>query len=206
MSSVSTQGSKLGLLGRAAVERNHGQVGAAAKAVDEFNSASRRIAERNAKMDQSGMDFDGFLLAIDDGLPFMSILVGADSERGWVSTETFDAVSDIGQLCDDAERWGPGMKYLVTEGGKYAEDAKRALKISKEVVPAKDPLTMIEEDANRLVVQAASMQDSPSESQLTLFAQRLADLRGRFEAVQAQHERTGDLINLAAVAISDALE
>lgn len=201
--------SKLGLLGRAVVENRHGVDGPASKAVAENLEQARRVAARRDPGNYGGrVEIGGVVIAVDDSIPFMAVLIGAKADRVWVSTDTYDAL--VGKalipMARDVRKWGAGMRYLVTEGGKYTEAAKAAMDSNKELIPAKDPLTMIEEDANRLVVQVASMEANPTESQLTLFAQRLADLRARFEAIEAQHERTGELINLAAVALTDSLE
>lgn len=199
----------LGTLGRAAVERRHGVDGPASRDVAEARAKAEQVAKRRAVGEHGGRAaIAGVTIAVDDSIPFMAVLIAADLGNLWISTETYDAL--LGKLLiplvRDVKKWGPGMRYLVTEGGKYAQAAQAAIDSNKELVPAKDPLTMIEEDANRLVVQVASMDDHPTTSQVRLFAERLADLRARFDAIDAQRERTEGLIDLAALAITDVLE
>lgn len=143
----------------------------------------------------------------DDGMEFMAILVDTENQQCWMTQQTHavivdDVAADV-QLSLDLERWGSGMKYLVTEAGKYGEAARAALP-DEPVVKLVDPAKLIEQDANALLVQVAHLNRDPSESQIRLFAERLGDVRARHQALLAQLEDIGETINLAAVAVVDS--
>lgn len=152
---------------------------------------------------------DGWRFWNDEGMPYMAILVDQVSQQVWLSADTHTTISDHVdadvQLSTDLERWGSGMKYTVTESGKYGEAARAAMP-NKPVAELVDPAVLLERDANALLVQVANLNREPSESQLRLFAERLADCQGRLTALSDQLSSIESTIDLAAVAVTDSLD
>lgn len=152
---------------------------------------------------------DGWRFWNDEGMPYMAILVDANGQQIWLSADTHTTISDHVeadvQLSMDLEKWGSGMKYTVTESGKYGEAARAAMP-SKPVAELVDPAVLLERDANALLVQVANLNREPSESQLRLFAERLADCQGRLSALSDQLASIESTIDLAAVAVTDSLD
>lgn len=160
---------------------------------------------------------DGWELIQDDSIGWMAIFTDQAARRAWMHGETYATITRVAtgpanlDFSDDLSRWGSGMRYLVTDAGKYADAARaerdrRRANGMPDLTPSVDQLSTLEQDANALLIQIASLPKGASESQVRLFAERMDDLRGRFSAAQAQLDRIDGFIDLAGVAMMDATE
>lgn len=141
----------------------------------------------------------------DDGFNFGSMLVGEDAV--WMSASTYDAILSDGdmdwQFSAALQEWRPGMKYLLEDtSGAFSNLQKDA---RAKGAGTTDPLTQLEQDARALLVSIATVEGDLSELQVRMFAERLADVRGRYAIFEAVLEEVESHAELASVAMMEAL-
>lgn len=95
-----------------------------------------------------------------------------------------------------------GMKFLVMDSGPYGEAAKLAAKhTGLDVVMAKDLLTQVEEESQRLIVQASGLTGA-TQLQLQVFMARHAEVRAKLAQAELSLAKARSLVDLAADAIA----
>lgn len=128
--------------------------------------------------------------------------------RVYISQATWDTLNysppAVDQFIEDMMIGGTGMKFIVADRGpvRHAILAEAKAK-GTDVILGKDTITDLTEKANSLVVQAASLNRTPSEVQQQAFAVRYATLMQDYTALQERMAGLGDLLGLAAAALYD---
>jgi hypothetical protein len=145
-------------------------------------------------------------VVLDDTLDHFTALVNVGERRIDVSAVTWTTLSFHGPAVDrflqDMMGGGSGMKFIVQDVGPYAAAAKA--EADSLPVPAKDKFTDVAEQAQGLIVQAASLNRLATSGQLEIFALRYARLCGLYTELETEMERLRGLLDLAATAIFEA--
>ena len=196
-------------LGKSVIDR-HNDVGAwAPEDHQESVAAAARLLDELLENGQVLEEVDGVELVSSEGVPYMAVRIDRSAQRAYICSDTYEVlVEDDGgaleQFYSDIQTWSSGMKYMVQDGGKYTEAARRAAQAGQEPGrPAVDPITALEAEANNLVVQAAGLNREPSPMQLAVFGERLGELQERHAALEERMRRAKSLIGLAATAVAD---
>jgi hypothetical protein len=157
---------------------------------------------------QSVSEIGGWQLVLADGLEHLQFYVDPAVMRTYVSRRTYEML-----CCDDGEALeaffddmtrGGGMKRLVTDAGPYRAAALAEMEARGELIPARrDLLEELNDEANALLIQAASLNRQPTQLQTQVFSERLAKLMARVKAAEDQVAAIRGLADLAAVAVAD---
>jgi hypothetical protein len=139
--------------------------------------------------------------------PFMAYVDDAES-RMVVSPYTWEVLSEdldaSRQFIDDMIEGGSGMHFVVADAPPYRGAVrKHAERKGTDVSQVKDPLTQLAEQINALVVQAASLNASPTALQQQVFATRYATAQADFAKLEDQIDGLRAMLDLAATAIYD---
>lgn len=154
---------------------------------------------------------DDFRVYLDDALDAMTCFVDQDNRRMVVSQQTWDILACDVDASDafmaDMMQGGTGMHFVVTDKDPYRRAVrKHAARKGNDVTQAKDAITQLSEQANALVVQAASLNASPTAIQQQVFAVRYATLRTEMEALEERMDMLRGLVDLAGTAIYDTTQ
>jgi hypothetical protein len=95
-----------------------------------------------------------------------------------------------------------GMKFLVMDSGPYGEAARAEAQVTK--VDSRDALDTLEEDAQRLLVQAAGVTGAANQLQTQVFMQRYGDMVGRLEAYTQRLEHARQLVEMAGETVIES--
>ena len=105
-------------------------------------------------------------------------------------------------LVTTARNGASGMKFLVMDAGPYGEAARLEAQASKVVTT--DPLITLEEDAQRLLVQAAGITGPANQLQTQVFMQRYGEMVARLEAYTQRLEHARKLVEMAGEAVIES--
>lgn len=124
------------------------------------------------------------------------------SEATWETLNYSPAAVD--QFVEDMMIGGTGMKFIVADRGPVRGAILAEAKAKgTDVVVGKDAITELTEKVNSLVLQAASLNRTPSEVQQQAFAVRYAQANADFAALQERMSGLADLLGLAGAALYD---
>lgn len=155
---------------------------------------------------------DDWMVFTDTSLTRLEVFVDGVNRRTFLNADTWDSFDGPAEVAFEAdfitayaERKVREMRFLVTDAGPYGAAArKQAAAEGTDVVMAKDRLTELCERADSLIIQAASLNKTPSELQLQTFAVRHAMLVDDLHALEAVMDQLRSKVGLAAVALVDA--
>lgn len=160
----------------------------------------------------------GWQVFLDDSLDYMVAFVQqADPAdfagelvlaRVIISHETWETLADydaaaINHFMSEMKAGGTatGMRFIVKDAPPIAS----AIRKQAAAAPVtKDVFVELEERANSLVVQAASLNRSPTDTQRQIFAVRLAEMQRDYAELQERVATLGGIIQLAGTAVFDA--
>ena len=108
----------------------------------------------------------------------------------------------VTKLFMDMRQGGTGMRFIVGDAGPYGEAARRQDQArTGGRILGKDPLVTLLEDVKSLGLQAASLNQSPTELQTMTFGKRYTDARQRLADLQAQLKHAEAALDLAGSAL-----
>lgn len=186
---------------QAGVADRHGASGVAANHM--------RAALADLDWDDSKVIYeDDWKVYIDEVVETMVAYVDADNERIVVSQETWDIlccdVDASDQFLADMTAGGSGMRFIVVDREPFRSAVREhARQKGNHVTKGKDAITQLTEQANALVVQAASLNTAPTSMQQQVFAVRYAQLQEQMTQLEDRMDALRGLLNLAGTALYD---
>lgn len=154
---------------------------------------------------------DDWNVFTDASLNRWEVFVDGLNRRTFVNPDTWDSFDGVAEAQFEADfidsyldRRDREMRFICTDSGPYGAAARaQAAAQQVDVVRAKDRLTDLIERADALVIQAASLMQKPTESQLQLFAVRHANVLEDLAALEADMARLRAKVDLAGTALVD---
>lgn len=145
---------------------------------------------------------------LDDALEPFTCYVEHAAKRMVISPDTWDVLGCDVDASDafmaDMIQGGTGMHFVVTDKDPYRRAVrKHAERTGTNVTQAKDAITELTEQANALVVQAASLNTAPTSMQQQVFAVRYATMQVQMEALEERMNQLRGLVDLAGTAVFD---
>lgn len=155
---------------------------------------------------------DDWMVFLDRSLNRWEVYVDGINRRTFVNPATwasFDGETEVAFERDFvdayADRRVREMRFICLDAGPYGEAArKQAASEGTDVVRGKDRITDLMERAAGLIVQAASLNASPSEAQLQVFAVRHATIASDLQELEADLAKLRSQVSLAGAALVDA--
>lgn len=156
----------------------------------------------------------GWSIYVDSSLDWMMAYVEAieiDGDPGGrivISEDTWETLAYDDEALDyfleEMRAGGSGMKFIVQDVGPYARAVRAEAKAKgTDVVMAKDALTELGERAHALLIQAASLNASPTPVQRQTFAVRYAKIAADFAQLELRLGHLAAEIELAGTALFD---
>lgn len=151
----------------------------------------------------------GWSVYLDDDVPFASAYVSTEAKRIVVGTETWDLLSYDSvakyQLLDELKKGSDGIKLLPTETGPLLEALRSKARVEDAaVVQVVDQMTEFEEKAQKLLVEAASVNENGSRAHAQMFAVRFAQLQEDWVDLQGRMQRVDNIMNLLADVVAES--
>ncbi len=145
----------------------------------------------------------------EDSLPHASACVLPDLRTVVLSGDTWETLAHdedaTHEFATDMIEGGGGMKYLVRDAGSFGRAARAEAAAKGTDVPVeREPLTVLAEHAQRLVLSAASLNVAATPLQLQMFSMRLGELEVGFAELSERLREVRSLLDLAGIAIIDA--
>lgn len=155
---------------------------------------------------------DEWMVFTDTSLNRWEVYVDGKNKRTFVNADTWEGFDGAAEVAFEADfidayrnREVREMRFIVTDSGPYGAAArKHAADKGVDVIRAKDRLTDLSERADGLVIQAASLNQAPTETQLQIFAVRHAKLVEELQVLEADMAKLRGKVSLAGVALVDA--
>ena len=99
-----------------------------------------------------------------------------------------------------------GMRFInVQAAGPYRDAARQeATDVKTDVIHAKDAITLLTERCNKLIVNAAGLINKPTDLQLRIFWNELAEIDEELDRVRAEFKRLEATVELAKTAVAAA--
>lgn len=157
---------------------------------------------------------DNWFVYLDDSLDWMVVYVdeqvdnGKSTGRIVISEATWETLHhDPGAMddfVDEMKAGGSGMKFVVTDKGRYNTAVRNQAKAEgTDVTKGKDALTQLGDKATALVMQAASLNAKPTLVQQQSFAVRYAAMLNDYAAIEDRLRLIRAQIELAGAALYD---
>ncbi len=125
------------------------------------------------------------------------------NDQTWTTLGFANGMEEVEAMIEN--RAVNGMTFLVTDSGPFQRSLVAEAKVAGRDKPeAKDPITQIEEKANALIVQAAGMNNA-TPFQMEIFSVRFADMQRELVALQDRMDRVAGMVQLAGLAVSEAV-
>lgn len=166
------------------------------RALDNVDWAARRAV----------LEVQGQRVVLDPAVLYGAVLVAGPTVV--MSPQTWEVLGYnpelVVEVLAQVRGGASGLRFLTMDAGKYGEAARAAAEATGEgAVMAKDAITQAVEDANRLIVNAASLNATPTPLQAQIFAVQLARLNLVVAEIGARLEQLQGLVDLAATAVAD---
>lgn len=150
-----------------------------------------------------------WMVFTDSSLNRWEVYVDGVHQRTFVNADTWESFDGPAEVSFEADfidayrhRAVREMRFITTETGPYAAAARQqAANKGTNTIRAKDRITDLSERAEGLVLQAASLNRTPSELELQIFAVRHASLVQDMVALENDLARLRSKIDTAGVAL-----
>lgn len=153
-----------------------------------------------------------WMVFTDSSLNRWEVYIDGVNQRTFVNADTWESFDGAAEVAFEADfvdayrdRKVREMRFITTDAGPYAAAARQhAADRGTDVVRAKDRLTDLSGRADGLIIQAAGLNQAPTETQLQIFAVRHAKLVEEMQALELDMAKLRGKVSLAGVALVDA--
>lgn len=157
------------------------------------------------------LDDDGWRVILDTSLDRWDVHVDRAHQRTFIHPDLWATLQEWGpamQAFVDEHVWTEAdvaRRFIVADAGPYGEAARREAERKGTATPlGKDRMLDLAERAHALIIQAVSLNASPTEGQQRIFAVRMAELREEYALMEAEMVKIRGMLDLATAALVDA--